>query len=117
MSIITTSKALAQHLFGCLKQLENFELLATVGSSFQAGVYFKIHLQMLKTLAFHYLLSVIVAKVFKLNRQDTICRAMLTIKLTGGNGAQGNSRPVKRLVSHLPRTHHETQQFLLEPLQ
>jgi predicted Na+-dependent transporter len=47
---------------------------------------------MLKTLAFHYLLSVIVAKVFKLNKQDVICRAMLTIKLTGGNGAQGNSR-------------------------
>lgn len=61
-------------------------------SSFQAGIYFKIHLQMLKTLAFHYLLSVIVAKVFKLNKQDVICRAMLTIKLTGGNGAQGNSR-------------------------
>jgi len=65
-------KSRIKHLVMCIK-VKKFYLFATIGGSFQAGIYRMFRLQMLKILAFHYFLTMAVMFfVYKSKTQDLV---------------------------------------------
>jgi len=64
------------NMLGYLKQAEKFTFLASPSSSFQVGVYYKIHLQILKIPAFHYCLTMVVMSNFDVQVDATTSRSI-----------------------------------------
>ena len=57
------------------KKTKIYWTTANSSSSFQVGIYCELHLQMLKILASHYFVSMVIGFIVELNCWYTICRA------------------------------------------